>query len=101
MLVLGSTNWKEEPMSNTFGQSESKRGMRLTWRGIVIIIIVFVLVIFAVQNLNTAQVKFLGMDFDIYVWVIVTVSFLLGMLLGGAVRGTARKLRKPKPAVGK
>jgi len=88
-------------MSDTFGQGESKRGMRLTWRGIVIIVIAVVLLVFAVQNLNTAQVKFLGMDFDIYVWLIVTASFLLGMLLGGVVRGTARKLRKPKPEVGK
>ena len=86
----------EETMTNAFGQSEQKKGMRITWRGIVLIIIGFLLALFAVQNLNTAQVSFLGMDFDIFVWVIVTVSFLLGMLLGGAVRGTARKLRKPK-----
>ncbi len=83
-------------MSNTFGQAEQKRGMRVTWRGIVLILIAVVLVVFAVQNLNTAQVSFLGMNFDIFVWVIVTVSFLLGMFLGGIVRGTARKLRKPK-----
>jgi uncharacterized integral membrane protein len=83
-------------MSNAFGQSAQKKGMRITWRGIVLVIIGFLLVLFAVQNLNTAQVSFLGMDFDIFVWVIVTVSFLLGMVLGGVVRGTARKLRKPK-----
>lgn len=86
----------EEHMTNAFGHSEQKKGMRITWRGIVIIIIGFLLALFAVQNLNTAQVSFFGMDFDIFVWVIVTVSFLLGMVLGGAVRGTARKLRKPK-----
>lgn len=83
-------------MTNAFGQSGQKKGMRITWRGIVLVIIGFLLALFAVQNLNTAQVSFLGMDFDIFVWVIVTVSFLLGMVLGGAVRGTARKLRKPK-----
>ncbi len=71
--------------------------MRVTWRGIVLILIAVVLVVFAVQNLNTAQVSFLGMNFNIFVWVIVTVSFLLGMFLGGVVRGTARKLHKPKP----
>ena len=86
----------EAPMTNAFGHTEPKKGMRITWRGIVLIIIGFLLALFAVQNLNTAQVSFLGMDFDIFVWVIVTVPFLLGMLLGGAVRGTARKLRKPK-----
>lgn len=86
----------EAPMTNAFGNPGPKKGMRITWRGIVLIIIGFLLALFAVQNLNTAQVSFLGMEFDIFVWVIVTVSFLLGMLLGGAVRGTARKLRKPK-----
>lgn len=88
-------------MSETFGTANKKPGMRITWRGIVLIIIAFVLVVFAVQNLDTAQVSFLGMDFDIYVWLIVTVSFLLGMFLGGLVRGTARKLRKPKPEITK
>lgn len=87
-------------MSDAFGHSVQKKGMRITWRGIVLIVIVFFLALFAVQNLNTARVSFLGMDFDIYVWIIVTVSFVLGMLLGGAVRGTARKLRKPKFAPG-
>ena len=83
-------------MSNTFGQSAQKKGIRITWRGVVLVIIGILLALFAVQNFNTAQVTFLGMDFDVYVWVIVSVSFLLGMVLGGLVRGTARKLRKPK-----
>ena len=91
----------EEPMTNTFGHSEQKKGMRITWRGIVLIIIGFLLALFAVQNLDTAQVSFLGMNFEIFVWVIVTVSFLLGMVLGGVVRGTARKLRKPALPSGK
>ncbi len=88
-------------MSDAFGHSVQKKGMRITWRGIVLIVIAFFLAVFAVQNLNTARVSFLGMDFDIYVWIIVTASFVLGMLLGGAVRGTARKLRKPKLESGK
>jgi uncharacterized integral membrane protein len=83
-------------VSNTFGQSAQKKGIRITWRGVVLVIIGILLALFAVQNFNTAQVTFLGMDFDVYVWVIVSVSFLLGMVLGGLVRGTARKLRKPK-----
>jgi uncharacterized integral membrane protein len=88
-------------MSDAFGHSVQKKGMRITWRGIVLIVIAFFLAVFAVQNLNTARVSFLGMDFDIYVWIIVTASFVFGMLLGGAVRGTARKLRKPKLESGK
>jgi uncharacterized integral membrane protein len=96
-----ATYRKEELMTDAFGSAEKKSGMRITWRGIVLIIIVFLLALFAVQNLNEAKVSFIGMDFDIFVWVIVTVSFLLGMLLGGVVRGTARKLRKPHPEVKK
>jgi uncharacterized integral membrane protein len=83
-------------MSDAFGHSVEKKGMRITWRGIVLVVIGFLLALFAVQNLNTAQVSLFGMDFDIFVWLIVTVSFLSGMVLGGVVRGTARKLRKPK-----
>jgi uncharacterized integral membrane protein len=85
-----------EIVATTSGRSAPKKGINVTWRGIVLIIIGFLLALFAVQNFNTAPVSFLGMEFDIYVWIIVTVSFLLGMVLGGAVRGAARKLRKPK-----
>lgn len=82
-------------MSENFGKSVSKSGVKITWRGVVLILIAIMLVIFGVQNLNSADVTFLGIEFSMPVWLLVIGSFLLGMLLGGAVRGTARKLRKP------
>jgi uncharacterized integral membrane protein len=77
-------------------KSSSKGGIRLTWRGIVLILFGVLLLVFAVQNLESAPVSFLGVQFSVPVWLLVLVSFILGMLLGGIVRGTARKLRKPK-----
>jgi uncharacterized integral membrane protein len=77
-------------------KSVAKGGMRITWRGIVLIIIAVLLLVFAVQNLESAPVSFLGVEFSVQVWLLVVVSFVLGMLLGGIVRGAARGLRKPK-----
>jgi uncharacterized integral membrane protein len=73
-----------------------KKGLTLTWRGIVLILVAVLLLVFAVQNLQTAPINFLGATVDVWVWSIVVVTFLLGMLLGGVVRAGARKLRKPK-----
>lgn len=75
----------------------SKKGMTITWRGAVLIVIGVVLLVFAVQNLQSATVFFLGVEFSVWVWLLVVGSFLLGMLLGGVVRAGARRLRKPKP----
>lgn len=79
----------------------AKKGVTLTWRGIVMIVIAVILIVFAVQNLQSAPVYFLGLEFSVWVWLLVVGSFLLGMLLGGAVRAGARKLRKPKPTSAK
>jgi uncharacterized integral membrane protein len=74
-----------------------KKGVTITWRGIVLVVIGVVLLVFAVQNLQLAEVRFLGADMQIWVWALVVVSFALGMVLGGVVKTGARKLRKPKP----
>lgn len=87
-------------MSNEPGalaKKPEKKGVTLTWRGIVLIIIGVLLLVFAVQNLQTTPVNFLGAEVDVWVWLLVIGSFLLGMLLGGAVKAGARKLRKPPP----
>lgn len=88
-------------MNNEQGSAGSQKGMRITWRGIVVIVIVVALIVFGVQNLESAQVKFLGMEFSVPVWLLVSGTFALGVLLGGLVRGTARKLRKPRGEVSK
>jgi len=79
------------------GAPVPKKGMTITWRGITLIVIGVLLLVFAVQNLQTATVKFLGTEVAVWVWLLVLGSFLLGMLMGGIVRTGARKLRKPKP----
>lgn len=81
----------------TLGKKPPKKGVTITWRGIVLIIIAVILLVFAVQNLQTAPVNFLGAALDVWVWLLVVGSFLLGMLLGGTVKAGARKLRKPGP----
>ena len=85
----------QEP--GALAKKPEKKGLTLTWRGIVLIIIAVILLVFAVQNLQTAPVNFLGAALDVWVWLLVVGSFLLGMLLGGVVKAGARKLRKPKP----
>lgn len=79
------------------GTPPSKKGMTITWRGIVLIIVAVILLVFAVQNLQLADVKFLGAEVQVWVWALVVGSFALGMVLGGVVKTGARKLRKPKP----
>lgn len=85
----------QEP--GALGKRPPKKGVTITWRGIVLLVIGIVLLVFAVQNLQTAPVNFLGAQMQIWVWLLVIGSFLLGMLLGGMVKAGARKLRKPHP----
>jgi uncharacterized integral membrane protein len=84
----------QEP--GALAKKPDKSGLTLTWRGIVLILVAVLLLVFAVQNLQTAPINFLGATVDVWVWLIVVATFLLGMLLGGVVRAGARKLRKPK-----
>jgi uncharacterized integral membrane protein len=79
-------------MNDVKGPSR-RAGMRITWRGIVVVLLVVLLLVFAVQNLQSAPVNFLGATLQLPVWVLVVASFILGVLLGGLVRGAARKLR--------
>lgn len=85
----------QEP--GALARKPEKKGITLTWRGIVLILVAVLLLVFAVQNLQTAPINFLGATVDVWVWLIVVATFLLGMLLGGVVKAGARKLRKPKP----
>ena len=82
---------------SSLGKRPPKRTFTITWRGVVLVVIGILLVVFAFQNLQTAPVNFLGAQMQVWVWLLVIGTFLLGMLLGGMVRAGARRLRKPKP----
>ncbi|MBU6278647.1 MAG: DUF1049 domain-containing protein [Actinomycetales bacterium] len=81
------------------GRPKEKK-QRAGWRTWVTIILLVLLLIFAVQNLQTVRVAYFGWSFDVWVWLLVVVSFALGVLMGGLVRRGVRKLRKPEPVEG-
>jgi uncharacterized integral membrane protein len=74
-----------------------EKAKRPGWRTWVIIVLLVLLLIFAVQNLQTVQVDYFGWSFDMWVWLLVVIPFVLGVLMGGLVRRGVRKLRKPEP----
>ena len=86
-----------EPTSKRRELGAPKQSKSITWRGVVIIIILALLLIFVVSNLQTVSVKILTWDVDVRAWALVMVPFVLGVLTGGLVRRGLRGLRKPKP----
>jgi uncharacterized integral membrane protein len=90
----------EGVIMSELGRPKEKKP-RPGWRSWVIIILLVLLLIFAVQNLQTVKVSYFGWSFDVWVWLLVVVPFALGVLMGGLVRRGVRKLRKPAPDEGK
>jgi uncharacterized integral membrane protein len=78
------------------GTQEKKIG---TGRLIAIIAVAALAALFVLQNFQSVPVKFLTFEFDLPLWLVMVVLFVLGMVLGGAVRSGVRKLRgaPPKP----
>ncbi len=68
-------------------------GKKFNLRIAIGIVVLVLAVIFIAQNTNTANITILTWDIDIPMWIVLVVMFILGMLLGGAVRGGIRKLR--------
>ncbi|MDD2817343.1 MAG: LapA family protein [Candidatus Nanopelagicales bacterium] len=62
--------------------------------GVVIAIVALIII---VQNTASAEIKFLGWSWNMPIWLILVIMFVLGMLLGGAVRSGVRKLRGAEP----
>ena len=56
-------------------------------------IVEVIALIIIVQNTASAEIKFLGWSWNMPIWLILVIMFVLGMLLGGAVRAGVRKLR--------
>ena len=63
----------QEP--GALAKKPDKKSLTLTWRGIVLILVAVLLLVFAVQNLQTASINFLGATVDVWVWLIVVVTF--------------------------
>ena len=67
---------------------------RSTGRMIVIILILVVAAMFMFSNWDSLPLKFLGWSTpSLPMWLWLLIMFLLGVLLGGVVRGGIRKLR--------
>ncbi len=58
--------------------------------GGVVLVLGLVLII---QNTEKVTINFLNFDITTWLWLLLTIMFILGMFLGGAVRGGIRKLR--------
>ena len=82
---------------NEIGTRTESTKPPITWRGIVIIIISVLLVIFALQNLQTVSMTLYFWTLTLPVGIIFLGSLVIGVLLGGLIKRGARKLRKPKP----
>lgn len=75
-----------------FGKAATE-SKRISVRGVIAIIILVIAVVFMAQNTTDVTIRVLGYSYDVWLWALILVVFLLGMVLGGAVRAGVRKLR--------
>jgi uncharacterized integral membrane protein len=73
--------------------SPESTGKKFNLRIAIGIIVLVLAVIVIAQNTESATFNFLSWDISMPLWLVLTIMFVLGMLLGGAVRGGIRKLR--------
>ena len=85
------------PKSSRRELGTRKQTKSITWRGAVIILILALLLIFMLSNLNVVPIHILFWQLDVWIWALVLIPFILGILTGGLVRRGLRGLRKPKP----
>lgn len=74
-------------------QTKKKFNGRMISGGIIAVIAFIIIV----QNTASAEIKFLGWSWNMPIWLILVIMFVLGMFLGGAVRSGVRKLRGAEP----
>lgn len=72
-------------------------GRRFNSRIAIGIVVLVLAVIVIVQNTESATFNFLTWDITMPLWLVLTIMFALGVLLGGTVRGLIRKLRGVEP----
>lgn len=84
-------------MTQETGQQAPKRGARITWRGALAILIGLLLLVFGVQNRESASIHFLGFQLSVSIWLLVLAVFLLGVVMGSILLAGRRKRRRAKP----
>ena len=70
----------------------------ITARGIIAVVVIAAMALFIFQNTQSVPFNFLFIDFQIPVWLLISISFVLGMVLDNVVMGLIRKaLGRDKP----
>ena len=77
--------------------SPEDTGRKFNLRIVIVIVILVLAVIVIAQNTEDATFNFLSWDISMPLWLVLSIMFVLGMLLGGAVRGGIRRLRGLDP----
>ncbi len=73
--------------------SPENTGRKFNLRIAIGIAVLVLAVIVIAQNTEDATFNFLSWDISMPLWLVLTIMFVLGMLLGNSVRGGIRKLR--------
>ena len=73
--------------------SPETTGRKFNLRIVIGLIVLVLGLILILQNTEQVTINFLSFDITTWLWLLLAVMFVLGMLLGGAVRGGIRKLR--------
>ena len=77
--------------------SPEDTGRKFNLRIVIVIAILVLAGIVIAQNTEDATFNFLSWDISMPLWLVLTIMFVLGMFLGGAVRGGIRRLRGLDP----
>jgi uncharacterized integral membrane protein len=72
-------------------QQERKRGVRLTVKQVVGVVVLVLAVLFAVQNTGQTEVRFFGGEFEAPLWVLFLGLLAIGVLIGAAFTFVRRR----------
>jgi len=61
-------------------------------RGIIAMVVIGAMALFIYQNAQSVPFHFLFIDFQIAVWLLISISFVLGMILDNVVMGMFRRV---------
>ncbi|GAA5143753.1 hypothetical protein GCM10023340_09930 [Nocardioides marinquilinus] len=72
-------------------EQERKRGVRLSPKQVVGLVVLVLAVVFAVQNTAQTEVRFFGGEFEAPLWVLFLGLLLIGVLIGAALTFVRRR----------